>query len=124
MSVRVDKYLQVTRMFKTRSQAGKACQLGRVRVNGHAAKAHKALAVGDRIEVQKGDWQRVIVVKVLRDKPVRKAEALELYEDLSPPPPAPDPIKRLMRRPAARREPGTGRPTKRDRRRTDRLRGD
>ena len=61
--VRLDKWLQVARAFKTRTQATKACTLGRVRVNGQVAKPHRALVLEDRVEVEKGDWIRVLVVK-------------------------------------------------------------
>lgn len=124
MKVRLDKWLQVARVFKTRSQAGRACGLGRVRVNGERAKAHRIVAVGDRIETEKGRHPVVLVVLELRDRPVPKAEARELYEDRSPPPVPPDPMERLLRRPPSQRERGLGRPTKRERRRLDRLRRD
>ena len=116
MSVRLDKWLQVARMYKTRTRATHACDLGRVRVNGQSAKPHRQLAVGDRVELTQGDWDRVLIVQDLKDKPVPKAEAVKLYEDLSPPRPAPDPLARLMRRPLGTREAGAGRPTKKERR--------
>lgn len=116
MSVRLDKWLQVARMFKTRTKATHACDLGRVRVNGQSAKPHRQLAVGDRVELTQGDWDRVLIVQDLKDKPVPKTEAPKLYEDLSPPRPAPDPLARLMRRPLVTREAGAGRPTKKERR--------
>ena len=119
--VRLDKWLQVTRMFKTRTQATHACELGRVQVNGMSAKPHKLLSVGDRVELSQGDWERVLIVKELQDRPVAKALAPLLYEDLSPPRPAPDPMARLMRRPPVKREAGSGRPTKKDRREIDRF---
>jgi ribosome-associated heat shock protein Hsp15 len=121
MSVRLDKWLQIARAFKTRSRATHACTLGRVRVNGVVAKSHRRLAVGDEIMIDLGDWQRILEVKVLRDKPVRKAEAAELYEDLSPPRPERDPIERLLG-PPGQRERGSGRPTKRQRRDLERWR--
>lgn len=121
MSVRLDKWLQVARMFKTRTQATHACDLGRVQVNGQTAKPHRQLALGDRVELSQGDWDRVLVVRELKDKPVPKAEAPGLYEDLSPPRPAPDPLARLMRRPLATREAGAGRPTKKERREMERF---
>ncbi|HEX2253683.1 MAG TPA: S4 domain-containing protein [Thermoanaerobaculia bacterium] len=124
MEVRLDKWLQVARMFKTRTQATQACVGGRVRVDGQSAKPHRRVEIGDRIEVEKGDWTRILVVRELRDKPVAKAAAAELYEDLSPPPPQPDPLQRLMRVPPARRERGAGRPTKKERREIDRFRDD
>jgi ribosome-associated heat shock protein Hsp15 len=118
--VRLDKWLQVARMFKSRTLATHACDLGRVKVNGQPAKPHRHLAVGDRVELQQGDWERIVTVRELRDRSVAKAEAAGLYEDLSPPRPAPDPLRRLLRRPPAVRETGSGRPTKKDRREIER----
>lgn len=124
MAVRLDKWLQVARVFKTRSQATKACQLGRVRVNGARAKPHKLLALDDRVEAEKGDWTRVLIVRELRDRPLPKVEAARVYDDESPPRPAPDPLKRWARRPPATRDPGLGRPTKKERRDMERLRSE
>src|SRR5512134_2626976 len=104
MSVRLDKWLQVARMYRTRTRATHACDLGRVRVNGQPAKPHRQLALGDRVELTQGDWERVLVVRELRDKPGPKVDAAKLYEDLSPPKPAPDPLARLLRRPLSTRE--------------------
>ena len=66
-TVRLDKWLQVARVFKTRSQATRACNLNRVRVNGMPAKAHRNLALEDRVEIELGDWTRILVVKELHD---------------------------------------------------------
>jgi ribosome-associated heat shock protein Hsp15 len=124
MEVRLDKWLQVARMFKTRSQATRACTLSRVRVGGQNAKPHRSVAVGDRIEIERaGDWTQTIVVRELRDKPVAKAEAAGLYDDQSPPRPELSELERLMRRPPERREQGAGRPTKKERRQIERWRG-
>lgn len=122
-AVRLDKWLNAARVFKTRTRATHACSLGRVRVNGAPAKAHRAVAVGDRIEVS-GDRDRILEVAGLRDKPVPKAVARELYVDHSPPPPPRDSLERLLARPPVQREKGRGRPTKRERRKIDRFRGD
>jgi ribosome-associated heat shock protein Hsp15 len=124
MSVRLDKWLQVARMFKTRTQATHACELGRVKVNGQPAKPHRHLALGDRVEVEQGDWERILVVKELRDKPLPKADAPGLYEDLSPPRPVLDPLERLMRRPPVLRDAGAGRPTKKERRDMEQWEGE
>ncbi len=121
MSVRLDKWLQVARVFKTRSQATHACTLGRVKVNGGVAKPHKALALEDRIEVEVGDWTRILVVKELRDKPLPKEEAKRLLEDLSPPRPQLDAIERMARRAPVLRDRGAGRPTKKERRQLERI---
>lgn len=123
MSVRLDKWLQVARVFKTRSQATKACNAGRVRVNETLAKAHRGLAVGDRIQISFRGYGRVLEVLELRDRPLPKAEAARVFEDLTPPELARPPRQPRSERPlaAAARDPGLGRPTKRDRRRIDRL---
>jgi len=120
MSVRLDKWLQVARAFKTRTQATRACSLGRVRVNGSVAKPHRNLALEDRVEFEKGDWPRVLIVKELWDRPLPKAEAARLFEDLSPPRPQLGLVERWLRRPPARRERGAGRPTKKERRELER----
>lgn len=122
--VRLDKWLQVARAYKTRTQATHACTLGRVKVNGNVAKPHKTLSIDDQVEIDLGDWTRLLVVKVLRDKPVSKEIARTLFDDLSIPRPTLDPMQRLMRRSPVLREPGAGRPTKRDRRDLERLRGE
>lgn len=124
LEVRVDKWLQVARVFKTRSQANRACNLGRVRVDGQDAKAHRRLSIGERVEVDvDGDWTRILEVRVLRDKPVRKDLAAELYADHSPPRPELDPVEKLMRRAPAKRERGSGRPTKKQRRDMEKFLG-
>ena len=118
--MRLDKWLHVARVFKTRSLATKACELSRVTVNGTHVKAHRELKVGDRVEAEVArDWTRVLVVKELAEKTLAKAEVPRLFEDLSPPRPAADPLARLLRRPPVQREKGAGRPTKRERRELD-----
>jgi ribosome-associated heat shock protein Hsp15 len=122
-SVRLDKWLMVARVYKTRSLATKACELNRIEVNGQRAKPSRHLQVGDRVEAEIAkDWKRVLVVKELRDKPIAKSEVPRLFEDLSPPKPELDPIERIMRRTAAVRDPGAGRPTKKERRELERWR--
>ncbi len=117
MDVRIDKWLHVARVYKTRSLATKACQLSRVRVNGVAVKPHRVLAVGDRVEAEvTPDWTRVLEVRELADRTLPKSEVPRLFEDHSPPRPSADPLQRMMRRPLVARETGAGRPTKRDRR--------
>ena len=123
-TVRLDKWLQVARAFKTRSQATKACTMSRVQVNGQVAKPHRNLAIEDKVEVEYGEWTRILVVKELRDKTLPKAEVPRIFEDLSPPRPKLDELAKLMRRKPVAREPGKGRPSKRERRELDRLRGE
>ena len=121
VEVRLDKWLQIARIFKTRTQATDACTAGRVSINGAPAKPHRNPKIGDRIEIERDGWTRVLVVKQLRDRPGPKAQAAELYEDQSPPRPPLDPLDRLLRRPPVLRPRGSGRPTKRERRQIGRL---
>jgi len=123
MSVRLDKWLQIVRAFKTRTQATRACNLGRVKVNGVAAKPHKHPILEDRVEISFGDWSRVLIVKGIRNKSVPKAKAAELYLDLSPPRPVQDPIDRIIKGRPELRDQGSGRPTKRERRLIGKLKG-
>ena len=122
-SVRLDKWLNVARLFKTRSKATRACHLNRVRVNGQPAKAHRDLRIGDKVEVEVGDdWRRIVVVEKLAEKPVPKAEAREMFDDQSPPKPQLDPIQRLMRQAPVKRDKGAGRPSKKERRQLEKIR--
>ena len=124
MSVRLDKWLQVARVFKTRTKANKACSLGRVKVNDVVAKPHKSLSIDDTVEAEKGDWKRVLVVKELRDRPLPKKEASRVYEDRTPPKPELDPLEKLMRQAPVKRERGAGRPTKKQRREMEKWKRD
>ena len=114
--VRCDKWLHVARVFKTRTLAAKACEAGRVTVNGSVSKPHRAVDIRDRVEVELGDWRRILVVRGLAERPLAKAAVPALFEDLSPPRPIRDPFERIRRRAPIARPAGAGRPTKRDRR--------
>jgi ribosome-associated heat shock protein Hsp15 len=118
-SVRVDKWLWAARVFKTRGLASGACDGGKVDVNDQAVKPAKNLRPGDvvRITLPEGR-RRILKVVTLGDRRGSATIARTLYEDLTPPEP---PRTRLARPPM--RPPGAGRPTKRDRRELDRLRG-
>jgi ribosome-associated heat shock protein Hsp15 len=118
-SVRLDKWLWAARVFKTRGLAAAACDGGRVDVNEQAAKPAKALRPGDlvRVSLPMGR-QRILRVALLGDRRGSASVARALVDDLTPPEP---PRTRLASPP--RRLPGAGRPTKRERRELDRLRG-
>ena len=85
--MRLDVWLDVTCLFKTRSEAQRACKGGKVDLNGSGAKPHKEIAVGDVIEITRpaGRRQRV-VVKGMTEAHLKKADARLLYEDTTPPP--------------------------------------
>jgi ribosome-associated heat shock protein Hsp15 len=87
VSVRLDVWLDVACVFKTRSDAQKACDGGKVEVNGQRAKPHRLLRIGDTLRVTRGPaWRQVLVVKALAERHVPKAEARLVYEDVTPPP--------------------------------------
>src|SRR3954470_10577381 len=85
--VSLDIWLDVACLFKTRSEAQKACKNGKIDVNGQTAKPHREIRVGDEILVSRplGRRQR-IVVRGVAERHLPKSEARELYEDLTPPP--------------------------------------
>ena len=99
MAVRLDTWLDVACLFKTRSEASKACKLGKVIVNGAAAKSHREVKEGDEIVIQRPlGRKQLITVLGLTDKHVAKAEARLLYEDRTPKPtPEEIEIRRLER---------------------------
>ena len=117
-STRVDRWLWGVRIYKTRTLATDACRGGHVKVNGTTAKPATIVAVGDRVETFVHDRHRVLEVAGIVDKRVSPAAAAVCVVDHSPPPPPRE--ERLA--PLFSRDPGAGRPTKRDRRALDRLR--
>lgn len=116
-SVRVDSWVWAVRLFKTRSAATDACRGGHVKVNGITAKPSAPVRVGDQVAARVNERERVVEVVRLIDKRVGPPVAAECLVDHSPPSPP-----RETSVPAFERLAGTGRPTKRDRRRLERLR--
>ncbi|SCK45380.1 RNA-binding S4 domain-containing protein [Streptomyces sp. WMMB 322] len=117
-TVRVDVWIWSVRLTKTRSAAASACRAGHVRVNGERVKPAHPLRPGDRVRVRNAGRERVVVVSRIIRKRVGAPVAVECYSDHSPPPPPREAVA-----PAGRRDRGAGRPTKRDRREMERLRG-
>ena len=118
-SVRVDKWLWAARVFKTRSLATDACDGGKVDVNDQAVKPAKNLKPGDVVKISLAQGRRrILKVVVLDDRRGSATVARALYEDLTPPE-----LPRTRLAPPPFRPPGAGRPTKRERREIDRLRG-
>jgi ribosome-associated heat shock protein Hsp15 len=117
--VRIDQWLAAVRITKTRSDAAAACRGGRVTINDEAAKPSSPVKVGDHVEARVNQRQRIVDVTKLITKRASAAIAVGCFDDRSPPPPEQDAFRPLF----AVRDPGAGRPTKRDRRQIDRLRG-
>lgn len=120
-AVRIDKWLWAARFYKTRSLAADACDGGKVEVNGHAAKPHKLVRVKDKLSFTHPSGPKEVTVVALSERRGPASEARLLYEDHSPPPPPRE--ERPFFAPPPLRLPGFGRPTKRERRETERLRG-
>lgn len=117
-TVRIDQWLHAVRLTKTRAEAATACRAGHVDVNGKPAKPATNVQAGDRVEAFLHRRRRIVVVERLISKRVGAAVAVDCYADHSPPPPERDVDDTF-----AVRDRGAGRPTKRDRRQIDRLRG-
>lgn len=115
---RIDSWLWAVRLYKTRSAAKAAVVGGHIRVNGAGVKPSQRIGPGDRVEATIGQRLRIVEVVEAIEKRVGAPRAAECLVDHSPPPP-----KRELAAPAGQRDRGTGRPTKKDRRRLDRLRG-
>lgn len=113
--VRVDSWLWAVRVYKTRSAATTACRAGHVRVNSDRAKAALKVGPGDEVRVRQHGFDRILTVRRTLVKRVGAAVAAEAYEDLTP---EREPVAKI-----AVRDRGAGRPTKRERREIERLRG-
>lgn len=116
-SVRVDTWIWSVRLIKTRSMAASACRAGHVKINGERAKPAHAVRVGDQVRLRHGGRERIVDVSRLVRKRVGAPVAVECYVDHSPPPPSREEVPM-----PPRRDPGAGRPTKRERRELDKLR--
>lgn len=115
---RLDKWLWYARIAKTRSLATRLVEAGKARVNkARVSKASRVVRPGDVITLAVHEQVKVLKIIACGVRRGPAPEARELYEDLSPPP-VPR-VRRLRILPAAQREKGAGRPTKRDRRRID-----
>jgi ribosome-associated heat shock protein Hsp15 len=124
--MRLDLWLDVACLFKTRSEAQKACRLGKISIGGQSAKAHRDVKVGDELEIGRpfGRRQKLIVCGIA-DKHIPKAEARLLYEDITPKPSAEEiELLRMARLAGPFTRPGAaGSPDKRERRALRKLKG-
>jgi ribosome-associated heat shock protein Hsp15 len=121
--VRIDKWLWAARFFKTRSLAARACELGRIEANGLAAKPAREVRVGDRLQVKNDGGDFLVEVLGLSEMRGPAAVAQTLYRET-------EASRELRLKLAAERKAmphfealREGKPSKRDRREIDRLRG-
>lgn len=120
MTERIDKYLWAIRVFKTRSEAADACKSGKVEVGGTEAKASRTVKEGDIISVRKGSVRFQYRVIVLIGNRVGAKLVPEYAENVTPQSEL-DKLNAPFETIFVRRDRGTGRPTKKERRDLDRL---
>ena len=121
---RIDTWLWHARLFKTRTLAAAVVSAGKVRLTrdgttARVAKTSHQVRPGDTLTFPKGKLIRIVKIEALATRRGPAPEAQGLYEDLTPPPPP----REETPKPVGEREAGAGRPTKRDRRALDKLRG-
>ncbi|MCC3291627.1 MULTISPECIES: RNA-binding S4 domain-containing protein [unclassified Arthrobacter] len=116
-TVRVDAWLWAVRAYKTRSAATAACRAGHVRLNGNPAKAAQPVQPGDTVRIRQPGFERILEVRQLINKRVGAEAASHCFIDATPARPAAPALGIPVR------DRGAGRPTKKDRRELDRLRG-
>lgn len=121
--VRIDRWLWAARFFKTRTLAAKACELGRIASNGQPAKAAREVRIGDRLQVKNDSGEFQVEVLLLSETRGPAAVAQTLYRET-------DASRELRLKLAEERKAmphletsREGKPSKRDRRELDRLRG-
>jgi len=118
--LRIDKYLWAIRQFKTRTLASDACKSGRVKLDGNNIKPSHEVRIGEVYQVSKGPDRKVVRVTNLLDNRVDAKTAAGYYEDITPVEQTMA-FKSMFHAPVLKRDRGTGRPTKRDRREIDDL---
>jgi ribosome-associated heat shock protein Hsp15 len=122
--VRLDVWLDVSCLFRTRSEAKRACEGGKIEVNRAAGTPHRDVRPGDEIVIARPlGRKQVVVVKALAERSLPKADARQLYEDRTPAPSAEEVEARRMERIFRAMNPPAAAPGKRDRRLLRKLKG-
>ena len=122
--VRLDVWLDVSCLFKTRSEAQRACKGGKVDVNGQSGNPHRTIKTGDQILISRESGRRqTVVVLALAEKSIPRGDARLLYEDRTPPTPPEDVALRRAERVFRAAQTAAGPPDKRQRRAIRKLRG-
>lgn len=115
-SIRVDRWLCAARIYKSRTLASQACNSGKVKLNGKVARPADLVKVADQVRARAPRGDLVLLVVMLADKRLSPPKARELYQDETPEAAPPEPGVFI-------RDRGTGRPTKAERRRMQRVKG-
>jgi ribosome-associated heat shock protein Hsp15 len=121
---RLDVWLDVACLFKTRSEAQKACRLGKVVVNGSPGKPHREIKLGDELVISRPLGRRqTVTVLGLAEAHIARADARRLYEDRTPPPTAEELEMRRLERHYRATSVSASRPTRDERRARRKLTG-
>jgi ribosome-associated heat shock protein Hsp15 len=121
--MRIDKWLWAARFYKTRALAAEAIAGGKVQVNGDRVKRAKPLQVGDEVRIRQGPYEYQVVVLLLSDRRGPAAEAATLYEEKAESRSARETLSIQLKSLHSVFLPERGRPTKKDRREINRLKG-
>jgi ribosome-associated heat shock protein Hsp15 len=123
-TVRLDIWLDVACLYKTRSEAQRACLGGKVEVNGQRSKPHRLLKVGDELRLSRPlGRKQTVTVDGVADRHIPKAEAKALFTDTTPPMPEEERELRKLERLYQAGIQRTHAPDKRERRALRKLRG-
>jgi len=121
--IRLDKWLKIARIFKTRTQAGHACEAGHVKVNGAVAKAAKTLRKGDALTVKQTNRYRELEVLDISFKSISAQEARKLYREEKSESLSEESLDVLRLLKVSKPLKYPGRPTKKERRSLIKIRG-
>lgn len=121
--VRLDKWLWAARFFKTRALAAEAVEGGKVQVNGDRPKRARGLQLGDEIRIRLGPYEHIVTVRGLSDRRGPASQAAGLYEETEPSRSAREALSIQLKSLHSLFGPEKGRPTKKDRREIERLKG-
>jgi len=116
--MRIDKWLWAVRQYKTRTLATQACDQGRILINDQSVKPSRLIKEGDEVHIKRTGLVRKLRVTKLSQNRLNAKLAIEYFTDLTPQEEI-DAYKARLTRVTIYRDPGTGRPTKRDRRMLD-----
>jgi ribosome-associated heat shock protein Hsp15 len=121
--VRLDKWLWAARFYKTRSLAAEAIAGGKVQMNGERVKRAKPMQIGDEVRIRQGPYEHQIVVRELSERRGPASDAARLYEEKPGSRAAREAMAIQLKSLHAAFVPERGRPTKKDRREIERLKG-
>jgi ribosome-associated heat shock protein Hsp15 len=121
--VRLDKWLWAARFFKTRALAAEAVEGGKVQINGDRPKRARPVQLGDEIRLRLGPYEHVVTVRALSDRRGPASQAAGLYEETAASRTAREALSIQLKSLHSLFGPEKGRPTKKDRREIERLKG-